>query len=143
MKFITDQQESGPDYQRWLRKFIGFDFEIQFKPGVANRVVDVLSRRGNKEVILVVLVTSQGVDWTLLEREIVTDKVLQQIKDAITRNDKEYPGYSIVDNRLLFKGRYIIPQTVHIIPYLLKEYHDSAVGGHFREVKPYLKMAGD
>lgn len=44
LRFITQQRELGADFQRWVSKLIGFDFEIQFKPGASNRVADVLSR---------------------------------------------------------------------------------------------------
>ena len=35
-----------PEYQKWVCKIMGFDFEIQYKVGRLNRVVDdALSRR--------------------------------------------------------------------------------------------------
>lgn len=50
LRFITQQREIGADYQKWVRKLIGFDFEIQYKPGVSNRVADALSRKEEGEV---------------------------------------------------------------------------------------------
>lgn len=40
------------DYQRWVRKLIGFDFEIQYKSGVFNRVVDAVSWKEEGELEL-------------------------------------------------------------------------------------------
>lgn len=33
IKYTTQQREIVTDYQKWVRKLIEFDFEIQFKPG--------------------------------------------------------------------------------------------------------------
>lgn len=45
LRFLTQQKEIGVDYQRWVRKLIGYDFEIQYKPGSSNKVADALSRK--------------------------------------------------------------------------------------------------
>lgn len=45
LRYITQQREIGAGFQKWVSKLIGFDFEIQFKPGAANRVADALSRK--------------------------------------------------------------------------------------------------
>lgn len=45
LRYITQQREINQDYQKWVTKLLGFDFEIQFKPGSANRVADALSRK--------------------------------------------------------------------------------------------------
>lgn len=52
-------------------------------------------------------------------------------------------GFQLVDNKLLYKGRYVLPQKSIFIPVLLKEYHDSVIGGHSGELKTYLRMARD
>lgn len=51
--------------------------------------------------------------------------------------------FSLVFNKLMFKGCYVVPKSSEFIPILLKEYHDSLVGGHMGEVKTYLRMAQD
>lgn len=45
LRFLTQQREVNQKYQKWVTKLLGFDFEIQFKPGSSNRVADALSRK--------------------------------------------------------------------------------------------------
>lgn len=45
LKYLLQQREINPDYQKWVRKLLGFDVEVLFKPEVSNRVADALSRK--------------------------------------------------------------------------------------------------
>ena len=38
--------------------------------------------------------------------------------------------YTVVDGKLLYKGRLVIPRSLKHIPVLLTENHDSLAGGH-------------
>lgn len=42
---------------------------------------------------------------------------------------------------MLYKGRYVIHRTSIFVQLLLKEYHDSSVGGHSGELKTDLRLA--
>lgn len=43
--------------------------------------------------------------------------------------------YTIEGGKLMFKGRLVIPQKSELIPKLLKEFHDSVIGGHAGEFR--------
>ncbi|KAH0697723.1 hypothetical protein KY289_015205 [Solanum tuberosum] len=40
------QRVMDENQQKWVSKFMGYKFEIKYKPGVENRLADALSRRG-------------------------------------------------------------------------------------------------
>lgn len=44
LRFIREQREIGADYQKWILKLMGYDFDIVYNPGASNRVADALSR---------------------------------------------------------------------------------------------------
>lgn len=79
--------------------------------GSTNRVADALSRKHSGEVILSSLLTIPVVSWDELETEVHNDPVLGQLKQEIVSQEKEHTGYSVVEGRLFYKGRYVIPRT--------------------------------
>lgn len=143
LRFITQQREVNHDYQKWVTKLLGFDFEIQYKAGASNKVADALSRKLNGEVALSSLITTPVVSWSVLEEEIRKDPTLQRLKQDLLNADKHHPGYLLVEDRILYKGRSVIPQNSSLREVLLREYHDSAMGGHAGELKTYLRLAND
>ena len=42
--YLLEQRIINPDYHKWVTKLLGFNFEIQFRPDLDNKVVDALSR---------------------------------------------------------------------------------------------------
>lgn len=141
LRFLTQQREINSEYQKWVTKLLGFDFQIQFKPGISNRVADALSRKAVREVVLSTMISSNKVIWTELEKEMKDDKDHQRIRHELQDGTKEYIGFALVDDKLMYKGRSVIPRKSAVIPVLLRECHDSLVGGHSGELKMYLRMA--
>lgn len=111
LRHLMVQREVNIEYQKWVRKLIGFNFEVLYKSGVSNRVADALSRKNGTEVILGALVTTTGVKWDELQKEIEQDTTIQDIKKGVQDPDKNYQGFHMLDGTLRFKGRYVIPRT--------------------------------
>lgn len=38
LRYLLDQQVVQPQYQKWLSKLLGYNFEVQYRPGPENRV---------------------------------------------------------------------------------------------------------
>lgn len=143
LKFIMQQREVGADYQRWVSNLMGFDFEIVYKPGAATRVAEALSRKSEGEIEFGTMISSSCVNWEVLDKEMESDSCLAQIKKEVLSNSNNRGGLQVVNGRLLYKNRVVIPRNSSFIPQLMREYHDSPVGGHSGDLKIYLHLAAD
>jgi hypothetical protein len=45
LKFLLEQKVGTPFQQKWTTKLLGYDFVVEYKKGVKNRVADALSRK--------------------------------------------------------------------------------------------------
>lgn len=69
-------REIGSDYQKWVRKLLKFSFDIEYKPGSANRETNVLSRKDGGEIEFGALLFFINIDWWKLDKEIKQDSLL-------------------------------------------------------------------
>jgi hypothetical protein len=49
LKYFLEQRLSSPEQQKWVTKFFGYDYEIIYKKGKDNVVVDAFSRKYEDE----------------------------------------------------------------------------------------------
>lgn len=119
--FLTQEREVNPDYQMWVTKLLGFDFDIQFKPGSSNRVVDALSRKQGGEITLNSLCSGPVVCWDELEQEIARDTDINKIIRELKERVKLHEGFVVLGSKLLYKGRVVIPRKSTMVPKLLRE----------------------
>lgn len=131
LPYLLQQREINPEYQKWVRKLLGFDFEIQFKPGASNRVADALSRKQEEDVQMGAMLTTYQVDWAELNKEISPSLELLKIYDSLGPHNTDYAGFHLQNGRLLYKERVVIPRNSIFILVLLNQYHDSVIGGHW------------
>ena len=120
-----------------------FDFKIKYKVGSSNRVADALSRENEGEMVLNEMLTTSIIDWEILFKEIEQDLFLKRLKQDVSNKKEQFTEFEMMNWRLLFKRRLVIPKNSSFIPRLLKEYHDSSVGSHSGELKTYMRMASD
>nr|GEY01616.1 putative reverse transcriptase [Tanacetum cinerariifolium] len=104
-------------YYRPFVKGHGYDFEIQYRPEIENRVADALSRWGEYPK-LAALSIPWVIDWQEMVHEISRDPQLSTIR-----------------------GRLVIRRYSPWILKLFCEFHNSVVGGHFEALKTQRRMA--
>lgn len=78
------------EYQKWLAKLLGFDFEIEYKPRMENKAADALSRK-ESSVTLMALSVPRTLQLEEVMKSVEEDQHLSRImgetllyKDQIT-----------------------------------------------------------
>ncbi|CAA7044113.1 unnamed protein product [Microthlaspi erraticum] len=147
LKFLLEQREVSMDYQKWLTKLLDYDFDIIFKPGVENKAEDGLSRivtqsttSVNAQLFSVTVLANLQIQdiFRKIEEDATIQAQLQRVKDGL--EDRE--GFTVVDEKLRFRQRLVIPKTSKYIPLILNEFHTSVVGGHSGVLKTLKRVQG-
>ncbi|KAF8085677.1 hypothetical protein N665_0652s0005 [Sinapis alba] len=135
LKFLLDQHDISLDYQKWLTKLLGYDFEILYKAGVENKVADGLSRMmGEKPFVvpelLLALTSTSNLQMQDIFEEIDVDDTLKSQLQEVIEGRSERVGYSIRGVVCFIKKRLVLPKNSRFIALIFQEYHSGVVGGH-------------
>lgn len=130
LKYLLDQRDVSLDYQKWLTKLLGYDFEIVYKAGVENKVADGLSRvmidrRVDAQGLLCALTVTTSLQMQQILEDLDVNEEIQQLTRHVTLGSVMKLGYKVVAGRLLYKDRLDLPRKSSHIPQILKEYHDG------------------
>ncbi|KAJ9536303.1 hypothetical protein OSB04_un000512 [Centaurea solstitialis] len=139
LKYLLQQRVVAEDHQNWLSKLLGYNFDIEYRPGRENNVADALSRKTITE--LAAIETGCNIDWGKLWQEIDNDTELADLRHRVSTGEHVPAGYSMDNNRLLFKGRLVLNRNSTWVPKLFHEFHGSTLGGHSGVQKTYRRMA--
>ena len=115
LKFLLHQRMVSLEHKKWLYKLLGYDFDIEYKLGFANRVADALSRVPAKTIMLF-LSTPSAVQLAELDKELAADPTISQIQDALSQEQPTKLGYSLIQGRVYHHGRLVLPPTSRFIP---------------------------
>lgn len=123
------------DYQRWLTRVLRYEFDIEYKVRSENKVADGLSRIDHSDsemlsINLLTLTVPASLQLQDLYQEIDDDVEIQQVIAKLSTGDHVKEGFSVVNGRLFYKQRLVIPATSVYILVILQECHDSVMGGH-------------
>ncbi|XP_026399186.1 uncharacterized protein LOC113295041 [Papaver somniferum] len=109
LKYFLEQILSSLEQQKWLSKLLGYDYEIVYKCGTANRVVYALSRLANPQLLAITTPIFSGINGIV--QECHADAVL---------------------------GRIVVVSTSEWCNKLLYEFHSTPLGGHSASAPPGL-----
>ncbi|XP_015969943.1 uncharacterized protein LOC107493360 [Arachis duranensis] len=87
LKTLGDQTLHTPDQQKWIHKLMGYDFEIQYKPGKENTAADALSRS------FMAAWSCPKPEWfNTLKSEIEADNVLRELRENCEKGSPKDPN---------------------------------------------------
>ncbi|KFK45075.1 hypothetical protein AALP_AA1G340100 [Arabis alpina] len=116
LKFLLEQREINMEYQKWLTKLLGFNFDVQYKPGLENKAADALSRQEISHL------ATLSVPATI------------QLEKIGSEVDKD-------EGRLLRNGKLVLPAQSVLIEVILHEFHSGKLGGHGGVLKTQKRIA--
>lgn len=124
LKALTDQNIQTPEQQKWLHKFLGFDFSIEYKPGKDNTAADALSRS------FFALSGPINPLLPLITVAVNEDPHFSTIKQQCMQGTYTEPFFHVQQGILFWKNRVMVPPRPHLIQAILEEFHSSMLGGH-------------
>ncbi|KAK1427816.1 hypothetical protein QVD17_16511 [Tagetes erecta] len=143
LKFLLQQRITTPDQQNWVAKLLGYDFDIQYKPGRENRAADALSRRADLGELCQIISTPIWVQGAQLLDEAKSDIEIQNMVQKCLSTPIKCPGYSVKQGVLYYQNRVVISRSSKFIPALLHEFHTTATGGHSGFYRTYRRLAAN
>ena len=142
LRFLLEQRLVAIEYQHWLTKLMGFDFEIQYRPGLENKAEDALSRIPGKAELHAISIPS-WVDWAQLRSDISKDPQLQQILHSLSQDPGAKPSWELFHGNLFYQGKLAIPVSSSMVTKFLQEFHTTPSGGHDEFLRTYKRVAAE
>jgi hypothetical protein len=137
LKFLLEQKVGSPTQQKWITKLLGYDFLIEYKKGVDNKVADALSRKfeetreGDFEDQTLFSITFPSPTWVEeIKATYESDPVLQGKISELLADAGNVSQYSFRSGLLLYKGRIVVGNVDSIRSKILHFIHDSPTAGH-------------
>jgi len=144
LKELLTQVIQTPEQQFYLSKLLGYHYDIQYKSGKSNVVADALSRCWESPTAeLSMLTTPQFLFIEELRNEMRQDPTYQEFCKKVNSDPSSYPDYVISNGLLLKKGRIWLPPNSRFKVLLMKEFHETPIGGHAGVVKTLKRLSAN
>jgi hypothetical protein len=135
LKFLLEQKVGTPFQQKWLTKLLGYDFSVEYKKGVDNKVADALSRREDNDVsdvkVSLFLLSIPRAVWVEeLKAEYASDQELQTLLNQWQNHKLDTSKYSCRDGLLLYKNIILLGQSPQLKNKVLSFVHSDPTSGH-------------
>jgi hypothetical protein len=132
LKFLLKQKVGTPFQQKWITKLLGYDFTVEYKKGVENRVADALSRReGWAEEVALSLLSIPTFDWIdKLKEQYKIDEELKSLFIKWQSKTLNSAKYAVRDGLLFYKNRLYLGGCKVIKDQVLTFVHSDPMAGH-------------
>lgn len=139
---MLEQTSIQPEYQRWVAKLLGYNFEIQYCPGLENKAADALSRVP-PDVEFRSITVPNILDVETVKGEVQKDADLMKIIKKLEEDPDSVPKFTLHQGTLLYKNRLVLSKNSELLGNILHAYHDSILGGHSGFLRTYKRLTGE
>lgn len=124
LKYFLEQKVATPEQQKWVTKLMGYDYEIQYRPGKENKAADSLSRVSGSPLLQAISIPCVGL-WDDIRKASKGHPYMERIMQLAKIN----PGapYTLRDGLVYYKGMVVVPPQTPIIGQLITEFHNSGM----------------
>lgn len=95
LRHLLHQKIATPAQQLWVAKLLGYDFSVEYKPGISNAAADALSRQ-QEESSFAAISASQWVDTVKLQKEVEVDPSLGKLVQQLKLDPSCQPPYNLI-----------------------------------------------
>jgi hypothetical protein len=132
-----EQQLLSLEQNMWLKKMLGYDYEIIYKKGKYNIVADALSRQHEEEGSLFYLSLMVPDLIEEVHQEWITHQTTSKLIECLKEDPNPPTSYTGKDNIICYKDLLVISPSSTLKPSLLNEFHSSSIAGHLGFQKTY------
>ncbi|KZV42473.1 peroxidase 64 [Dorcoceras hygrometricum] len=137
---LLKQRIATPDQQHWMRKLLGYEFDIRYKAGPLNGAADALSRR-NEVLELRGISFPEWLEHGAIKEAVDRDTHLSNILHSLQQGTSRTGPYTVTNGVLLHRGRIVVPRDSAWPGKLMQEGHNTPVGGHSGALRTYKRIA--
>jgi hypothetical protein len=144
LKYFLEQRLSSEEQQKWVTKVLGYDFEIVYKKGKQNVVVNALSRKDeNVEAFLCAISIIQLYCVIEARDEWKNDEKVWTLIQRLQQDSSASDTFTWKNDSLWYKDHLCLCKNSQLKQKVLLELHTSPVGGHLGFLKTYHRVKKD
>lgn len=129
LKWLLQQKISTPFQQFWLSKFMGFNYDIQYKSGKENLVTNALSRVPSAKIMCMSISLIQTYLFELIKDSYKLDAQLLIIIEKLRQNQHDYP-FKLHNDLLIRHNKIVLGPDDNLEAKIIQWHHNTLEAGH-------------
>jgi hypothetical protein len=131
-----EQRLSSKEQQKWVTKILGYDFEIIYKKGKKNVVVDALSIKDEDVEAFLCVISIIQPDWIIEARdEWKNEEKMWTLIQRLQQDSSASDTFTWKNDSLWYKYHLYLCKNSKLKHKVLLELHTSPIGGHLGFLK--------
>jgi hypothetical protein len=141
LKYFLEQRLSSEEQQKWVTKILGYDFEIVYKKGKKNVVVDAFSRKDEDVEAFLCVISIIQLDWIIEARdEWKNEEKVWTLIQRLQWDSNASGKFTWKKDSLWYKDRLYLCKKSQLKQKVLLKLHTSLVGWHLGFFKTYHRV---